>query len=347
METCRRAFLQSMGLGLAAATAGCAAPLMSGEKRLCFREGQPFRILQVSDTHYDLDDPGHKEVDALLEAALSALRPDLAIHTGDAVEPNRFREGWERLTAPFVRHGVPFAVTLGNHERAPAAGLEHRGVATFVSGLQGSLTRPGPADLPGGGTYALTLFAPDGATPRFALYCMDSQDSSVRGLFPRLNHARLGTYGWFLPEHVAWFRETARAHREANGGHPLPAAAFFHIPPTETPTLLTRGDFPPVGTPPAKKLWEAAPINTGMFYALLESRAVRCAFFGHAHGTDLAGSLHGLGLAYGRYSGGDNRRFRLSSGVRVIDIAPDAQSLSTFVWLPDAPPGPTLRFPQK
>lgn len=346
MEIRRRTLLMSMGLGLPAAATGADIPPSTEERRLCFREGQPFRILQVTDTHYDLDDPGHKEVDALLEAALSALRPDLAIHTGDAVEPNRFREGWERLTAPFVRHGVPFAVTLGNHERAPAAGLEHRGVATFVSGLPGSLTCPGPADLPGGGTYALTLFAPNGTTPRFVLYCMDSQDSSVRALFPRLNHARLGTYGWFLPEHIAWFRETARAHREANGGHPLPAAAFFHIPLSETPSLVSRGDFPPVGTPPAKGIWEAAPLNSGMFHALLESQAVHCAFFGHAHDTDLAGALHGLGLAYGRYSGGPNRRYRLSGGVRVIDIAPDAQSLSTYVWTPDAPPGPTLRFPK-
>ena len=252
-----------MSLGLAAVTASADSEPPAKEKRLCFREGQPFRILQVTDTHYDLDNPGHVEVDALLEAALSTLRPDLAIHTGDAVEPNRFHEGWERLTAPFVRHGVPFAVTLGNHERAPTAGLEHRNVATFVAGLPGSVTRPGPTNLPGGGTYALTLFAPNGTTPRFVLYCMDSQDSSVRRRFPHLNHTRLGTYGWFLPEHVTWFRKTARAYRETNGGRPLPAAAFFHIPLFETPSIISCGDFPPVGKPPVKDIWEAAPSILG------------------------------------------------------------------------------------
>lgn len=295
----------------------------------------------MTDTHYDLDDPGHAEVDALLEAALAALRPDLAIHTGDAVEPGRFREGWERLTAPFVRHGVPYAVTLGNHDCDPAAGLAHREVATLVAGLPGSLTQPGPAALPGGGTYALTLYAPDGVTPRFALYCMDSQDSSVRAALPKLPHAKLRSYGWFLPEHVAWFRETAR---------PLPAAAFFHVPLTETARLFSHGDFPPVGTftpRNRKSAWYEAPLNAGMFHALLERRSVLCAFFGHAHDHDFAGALHGLGLAYGRYSGGPKRRASLSCGVRVIDIAPDAQSLSTFVWTPDAPPGPVLRFPKQ
>ncbi len=321
---------------------------MSMSEPLRFREGKPFRILQVTDTHYDLDDPGHAEVDALLEAALDALRPDLTLHTGDGVEPGRLREGWERLAGLCAAHGAPWAAVLGNHDLDPAAGLSHRGVARPLAQRPGALTQPGPERLPGGGTYALPIHAPEGSAPRFVLYCMDSQDASVRRAFPHLDLAKREAYGWFHPDQVAWFRATAHAFREANGGEPLPAAAFFLVPLTEIRETLVHGDFPPVGefTPRSRKgrLYEA-PVNTGMFHALLESRAVRCAFFGHAHDKDFAGARLGLGLVYGRYSGGPKRRAGLASGVRVIDIAPDGRSLDTFVWVPGRAHGPAVRFP--
>lgn len=172
-----------------------------------FRGGRPFRILQVTDTHYDLGDPGHAEVDALLGTALDALAPDLVAHTGDAVEPPRLAEGWAALTAPIARRGIPWCAVLGNHDLDPARGVGHRDVMGMVGALPGSLAQVGPETLRGGGTYALPILAPDGAGERF-----------------------------------------------------------------------------------------------------------------------------GVGLAYGRYSGGPNRRLLPESGVRVWDVAPDGRSAETFVW---------------
>ncbi len=278
-----------------------------------FRGGRPFRILQVTDTHYDLGDPGHAEVEALLGAALDALAPDLVAHTGDAVEPPRLAEGWAALTAPIARRGVPWCAVLGNHDLDPARGVSHRDVMGMVGALPGSLAQVGPEALRGGGTYALPILAPDGGAPRFWLWCLDSQDSSMRRALPA--RAKVGGYGWPTPGHVEWLRgRLARAE--------APGLCLCHIPPPEVRDLWPR----------AGASLEAPPVNVGLLHAAVAGRRVLAVAFGHAHAHDGAGERFGVGLAYGRYSGGPNRRLLPESGVRVWDVAPDGRSAETFVW---------------
>ena len=37
-------------------------------------------------------------------------------------------------------------------------------------------------------------------------------------------------YAWFTFDQVNWYRSQSAAYTERNGGKPLPALAFFHIP---------------------------------------------------------------------------------------------------------------------
>lgn len=276
----------------------------------------PFRLLLLADTHYDLGDPGHAEVDALLDAALDALRPNLVVHLGDAVEPPRVEAGWARLTAPMARRGIPWCAVLGNHDVDPARGLGHRDVMRLVRALPGCVAGEEAAGLRGGGTFALPILPTEGEAPRRWLWCLDSQESSIRRTLPA--RAKVGGYGWPTPEHVAWLRRSLAAAE-------APGLALCHIPPPEVRELW----------PDATRPLHPTPVNVGLALALLGSPRALGLAFGHAHGHAEAAAWHGLPLMYGRYSGGPNRRERPQSGVRVIDLEPARPAFATWVWRAD------------
>lgn len=342
MQT-RRDFLAAMALGATGAALapkawadGAAAPAA-----LRFKEGKPFRILQLTDFHYippTGKDKRGQQVDDLLAKVLPEDRPDLAIVTGDCVTNSRMEEGWTRLADIFGRFKVPFAAVMGNHDHEGRH--TRKAIVDFVSGLPGSLTRPGPADLPGCGNYTLPILPPEGDAPRFMLYLLDSRAYAAET--PLKAVKGIGKYAWFAPTQVAWFRAQAAAFRKANGGEPLPGAAFFHIPLPEYDLAWAKGDGKPVG---AKNEAVCCPkVNTGMFYAFLEARGILAAFCGHDHDNDYAACLNGVGLVYGRFSGGTNTYRHWENGARIIDIAPDGRALRTRTHLLSGKYGPVAHY---
>lgn len=345
MRSNRRDFLVSMTLGLTAAAVpvGATTPQTTKQTSLRFREGKPFRIVQITDTHYIPGDKRCAQVDEMLEKALDEDKPDLVIHTGDCVTNSRMKEGWDRFAGIFAKRGIPFAAVMGNHDHEGKH--SRKAIVEYVSQLPGSLTQSGPEDLPGYGNYTLPILAPDGQSVRFVLYLMDSRTYAKDTILKAVKG--IGKYGWFSPLQVQWFREQAAAFRNANGGAPVPSAAFFHIPLPEYYEAWRQGDVAPVGE--MRERSKTTPIcspnvNTGMFYAMLESRSMLCTFCGHDHDNDFAGRRLGVGLAYGRFTGGTNTYQHWENGVRVIDIAPDGQALTTFTHLRSGTYGPKATF---
>lgn len=140
------------------------------------------------------------------------------------------------------------------------------------------------------------------------LYCMDSHSYSplkdVKG------------YAWLTFDQINWYRQQSAAYKAQNGGQPLPALAFFHIPLPEyneaarTENAILRGT----------RMEEAcAPkLNTGMFAAMKEAGDVMGMFVGHDHDNDYAVMWKGILLAYGRFTGGNTEYNHLPNGARII-----------------------------
>ena len=324
----RRAFLASLGLGavsVALADQVNTVVPVSG-KNLQFREGKPFRIVQFTDTHYIPNDKRTTQVDLMIEKALSEDKPDLAIFTGDCVNNNVMERGWKRFAELCNRYKTPYAATLGNHDHEGKH--SRKSVGAYISSLPGSLMQTGPADLPGSGNFTLPIFAPDGKSVRFVLYLMDSQTYAGQSL---MRDMKIGGYGWFESVQIEWFKRQVEAYKKANGGKPVYSAAFFHIPFPEYTQVWSKGEMKPVGK---RNEGVCCPkLNSGMFHAMLESRSVISTFCGHDHDNDYIGTRFGMGLAYGRFSGGTNTYQHWENGARIIDIAPDGRSLTTFTHL--------------
>ncbi|MCJ1461829.1 purple acid phosphatase [Pseudocyphellaria aurata] len=102
----------------------CLQPTTGGQSPLRFRDDR-FKVLQLTDLHYG----GCPEDDALTDVVQQRLldleQPDLVVFSGDLVSgyqwneslgPGWFSERWHQLILPVKASGVPWALTLGNHD---------------------------------------------------------------------------------------------------------------------------------------------------------------------------------------------------------------------------------------
>lgn len=171
--------------------------------------------------------------------------------------------------------------------------------------------------------YVLTLKSSDGKKDAALLYCLDSHSYSklpdVKG------------YDWLTFDQVNWYRRQSAAYKAKNGGQPLPALAFFHIPLPEYNEAASDENAILIGTRMEKAC--APELNTGMFTAMKEAGDVMGMFVGHDHDNDYAVMWKGILLAYGRFTGGNTEYNHLSNGARVIVMKEGARTFTTWIRL--------------
>ncbi|MDR3228045.1 MAG: metallophosphoesterase family protein [Puniceicoccales bacterium] len=322
---------------------------------LRFRADGTFKIVQFTDTHYQIRNGkngkslvGTEETLAHLREALEAERPDLVVFTGDNVLTRPQKRGWDDLLDVPERLGIPYAVVLGNHDD------EHDWnrvqILQYVSAKPHCLAVRGPAELPGAGNYALPIGGKDGATadaattataPAAVVYCFDSHS------YRRVGKKRFPGYDYIRVEQVAWYRGQSAAFTQANGGKPLPALAFFHIPLQEYALLHVPADkgryagaerfyaskSPVFGTVTKKP--GAGWLNGGAFAAFVECGDVMGVFVGHDHNNDYVGSHNGVALGFGRCGGHiKSTNNHLGLGSRVFVLREGKREFET--WLREA-----------
>ena len=198
---------------------------------------------------------------------------------------------------------------LGRLDRYPVA----RGAGGYLPAGRGRALSP---------DYVLTVKAfSDAKKDAAVLYCMDSHSYSplkdVKG------------YAWLTFDQINWYRQQSAAYTAQNGGQPLPALAFFHIPLPEYNEAASHENAILRGT----RMEEAcAPkLNTGMFAAMKESGDVMGMFVGHDHDNDYAVMWKGILLAYGRFTGGNTEYNHLPNGARIIVLDEGARTFTSWI----------------
>lgn len=291
---------------------------------LRFREDGAFTLVQLTDLHVRDGDEADLRTLRLVEDVLEVERPDLVVFTGDVVGGDECRDprsALRRALAPVEARGLSWAFAFGNHDDEGAA--THRELFEVLQEHAGCLAEHGPEELPGMGHYVVRVLASRSDGLAAVLYVLDSGGANLAGI---------GDYEWFKGAQVAWYRETARALAEENGGAPLPALAFFHIPLPEFAeaweTTACRGfRLEPVCS---------AAVNSGIFAAFLETGDVAGVFVGHDHLNDFEGELWGVRLCYGRASGyGGYGRDGFRRGARVVRLREGERGFETWVRFDD------------
>lgn len=293
-------------------------------QNLQFTSGKDFKIIQFTDIHYK---PGVAASDTaliLINEVLDSEKPDFVVFTGDLAWAKPAKDCFDIVLAPVIDRKIPWAYVNGNHD--DEQGWSRTQIMDYITQKPYCLATHGDKNLKGEGNYILELRASDDKDKTSTLlYFMDSGAYNDK-------HKGVGwSYDWFTHEQVDWYRKQSAAYTAQNEGNPYRALAFFHIPLAEYPIMSANRDNL-IGHYNEDEC--NGKINTGMFAAMLESGDVVGTFVGHDHDNDYIGNYMGIGLAYGRYSGGNTVYNNLGlNGCRVIELKEGEKGFSTYIRL--------------
>lgn len=288
------------------------------KSELQFGKDGKFKIVQFTDVHFKYKNPASDIALERISQVLDEEQPDLVIFTGDVVYSAPADKGMLQVLEQVSKRKLPFVVTFGNHDNEQ--GMTREQLYDIIRQVPGNLMPDrGSALSP---DYVLTVKASaDAKKDAAVLYCMDSHSYSplkdVKG------------YAWLTFDQINWYRQQSAAYKAQNGGQPLPALAFFHIPLPEYNEAASNENAILRGT----RMEEAcAPkLNTGMFTAMKESGDVMGIFVGHDHDNDYAVMWKGILLAYGRFTGGNTEYNHLPNGARIIVLDEGARTFTSWI----------------
>ena len=289
---------------------------------LKFGEDKKFKIVQFTDVHWKTDSIASEEAGERMSEVLDAEKPDLVIFTGDVIFGKPADKSMRCALEPTIKRGIPFAVTFGNHD--DELGMSRKELYDFIKDMPGNLTST-VEGLSGVTNFILPVKASDGSKDAALLYVFDSHSYST------LKH--LKGYGWIKHDQVQWYLNESKKFTESNGGTPLTALSFFHIPlPEYHEAVNNEGSFL-IGT--RKEEACNQEINTGMFAAMQEAGDVLGVFVGHDHVNDYAVSWKGIMLCYGRFTGGKTVYHDMpgGNGARVIELTEGVRQFHSWIRL--------------
>ena len=315
----------------AAGEAAAADP--DGEQILRFRDDGTFTILMINDTQ-DVGRNADPRTARFLEAVLDAEAPDLVVFVGDQladIYPFPTAEDYalaiDRICRPLEERGIPFLVTLGNHDHDRATVLDEAG--QFALYDRYTMHRSG-GNGPDPFTYHVEIQTHDGGGTAFNIYMMDTNNKAPEGGYAGISEAQL-----------AWYNDVSARLRESNGGETVTSLLFQHVPVKEIHSLLKECDWSDegafysfaaggwyrldedklldrgggMGESPASENLDRV---TGEYQAWVENGDIMGAFFAHDHVNSFFG-LTDEGIRMG-YTGGAGFRAYGSGGKRCVRV---------------------------
>lgn len=287
---------------------------MNGQ--LKFRNGV-FTVLQVSDAQ-DLQYV-RRTMLRMLNKAYDRVRPDLILLTGDNTLGNHFRDATPLFShlyvnskareframqkalayvlEPIAARGIPFAMIYGNHDDMNEISKDEQ--AEIYRDYPGCVGLDNPDQSVDVDTYNIPIASEDGSRVAFNLWMLDSAWT---------DHEKKRGFCEIKPETTAWYDKTAKKLAAENGGKPVPALLFQHVPLRETLRLIEEcekgpgtvaqdgryyrlkadvkgvmGEFPSV-----------CDTDAGLFDAIRKNGDVKAVVFGHDHLNCFEGRLDGV-----------------------------------------------------
>lgn len=198
-----------------------------------------FKILHITDIHdvepimdddEDRSIPERRDKETLnvIESLVAKTNPDLVVFGGDNISGyweeftyDLVQSTIQKITKPIRNRNIPLCVVFGNHDGEVGFHTEFQ-MMQYME-YQNCRSNLNDADVYGCGNCCVTIKSSDGKKDAFAIWLMDSNDyqRNSEGHFP---------YDCVHEDQIAWYEKRAAELKEANGGEPLPAILFQHIP---------------------------------------------------------------------------------------------------------------------
>lgn len=302
---------------------GCTAQSeqTSSQPELRFKEDGTFKILQLSDPHWDGAPERNARLEEIITKVVDKENPDFIMLTGDVVlNPNEVMSQWKDVINILESTSIPYSVVPGNHD-PECADMDE--VYDLLLQQPHFIGEKGPEELTGIGNFALEVKASDGSDKTQAvMYCFDSGNISS-------SREDYGYYYWLEADQIDWYKARSREYKAANGNKPVPSVAFFHIPLPEYNYIrpIDRHGF-------FGERVCCPEINSGMYFSMSQMGDIMGTFVGHDHNNDFIGKFFNIALAYGRTTGWGLSR-ECEAGGRVIILKEGKHQFETYNTTPD------------
>ena len=198
-----------------------------------------FRILHITDIHdvepvMDDDEnrsiPENCDIETLnvIESLVAKTNPDLVVFGGDNISGyweeftyNYVESTIKKITKPIRDRNIPLCVVFGNHDGEVGFHTEFQ--MLMYMEYPNCRSNLNDADVYGTGNCCVTIKNSKGDKDAFAIWLIDSNDyqKNEEGEFP---------YDCVHDDQIAWYEKRSAELKAANGGEPLPAILFQHIP---------------------------------------------------------------------------------------------------------------------
>lgn len=333
MKNIKRFFVLLLALVMMLSVLCPAAPAAAADKTLKFKADGTFRIMQISDTH--CTDQVYPEVIAFLEKALDEYKPDLVVFTGDNVTggwfmstPLSVKSAIDQLVAPLDERGIPFTAVFGNHDWQTLC-PKHLQTKFYQKHPSCLMERGYDYHHRTANNYLLIRDSADTGN----VFNVWTIDSGSRDIHDEQNPVK--------EQQVEWYKKTSARITEENGGVPVPAFVFQHVPVEEVNKLFLPAEAGTEGAVRCSGFGEdvyytlntqmasgelkgavgIGQYNSGEYAAWVEMGDVIGAFFGHNHVNDYVGkTADGITLGECKSTGFQSRGDGGKRGVRIFDL---------------------------
>lgn len=280
---------------------------------LQFDQQNHFRILQLSDLHYDQSNY-REDIMNNVRKLIKLTDPDLLVITGDIVSGQPASYQWLIFGTFLSQLDRPFLITLGNHDSQYYLTRDklYDKLQTLPNCVNKQYEDPTAAYR---GDMRIPIIDASSKKQKAVIYLFDSHDYN--------NPEReVG----IRSEQTDWFK--AQLPLDTVGQTDPTALVFMHVPIPEYRKASDMQAFKHVGT---RGELEYVAINGGLFDAFKQSNNVCGMFCGHDHFNEYLQIYEDIALCYCRKSGSLNTYQRYPSGGRVIDIEANKKGFSTFI----------------
>lgn len=283
------------------------------ELPLHYNASGSFKIVQISDLHYDRNEPECQESLRLIKEVVINEKPDFVVYTGDNIHSADVDKCIDDIVEPVENSHIPWTFVFGNHD--VEFGYSRYALMSKYKSKKYCMVKYGYSSATAGvGNYVLELKEYGGPDTKFLFYFFDSGSYT---------HTPNGlSFDYMTTEQVSWYAQTSKAYKIRNR-RDLPALAFFHIPlPEYAEAEILSGEM--------NELICSGELNSGMFASFVDNDVIAC-FAGHDHDNDFLGEKMGVFMAYGRCSGRASQT-KKKIGVRVIILREEDPGLTTYIY---------------
>jgi hypothetical protein len=286
---------------------------------LKFNSQSRFKIVQFTDIHLQYDSYRSDSALVMMKTVIEREKPDLVVLSGDVVGSDNRKKAWLKVAQVMIDAKTPWAAMFGNHDAEYE--LTKQQTMDAIVGLPYNLTVSGPNEIDGAGNYVLPIQSASSQKTAALCYVLDVSQTNR----PPENHS--GVYEWIDESQIKWYKNQSAAFTKKNGGTPLPALAFFHIPFPEYNEVVEKSTT--VGF--QSEVYHSSPDSrSNLFTAMLDCKDIMGTFVGHQHNNNYIGCLNDICLAFGQTSGRQVYGER-GAGARVIELYEGQRKFDSWI----------------